>query len=154
FTSLAWAANLAPDGWQTGSARDEIRPAFRYDAKAGRSGAGAFVIETDTREGLDGYWTRSFPITGGKYYEFDAWRRLQGARWPQQSGVGDLRWTDGKGNRVLDDRPLVQNYLRGFTPWVPLDYASDGQSDASGWTRVSAVHQAPSTATTAEVRLH
>ena len=152
--TLAWSANPAPEGWQTGSPRSEVTPAFRYEAKAGRGGSGAFVIETDARDGLDGYWSRSFKVVGGKYYQFDAWRRLQGAQWPQQSGVVDIRWSDSSGKRVIDDRPLIKNYLKGFTPWVPLDYASDGKSDSSGWTRVSAIHQAPSTANTAEVRLH
>ena len=153
-TALAWPADRAPDGWQTGSPRQEVAPAFRYDSKAGRSGTGAFIIETDAREGLDGYWTQTIPVTGGKFYEFDAWRRLNGAQWPQQSGGVDIRWTDAKGKRVIDDRPLVQNYLRRFTPWVPLDYASDDKPDSSGWTRVSAIHQAPSAAARAEVRLH
>lgn len=151
---LACAADRAPDGWQTASPRDEVAPAFRYDSKAGRGGTGAFIIEADAREGLDGCWTRSFPVTGGKYYQFDAWRRLQGAPWPQQSGAVDIRWTGSDGKRVIDDRPLVQNYLKGFTPWVPLDYASDGETGSDGWTRVSAIHQAPTTATLAEVRLH
>ena len=155
FTAaLAWTASVGPDGWQTGSPREEITPTFHYDAKAGRSGAGAFVIETGAREGMDGYWTRSFAVTGGKYYQFDAWRRLKGAQWPQQSGVVDIRWTDRNGKHVLDDRPLVQNYLKGFTPWVPLDYASDTGADGNGWMRVSAIHQAPGTAAIAEVRLH
>ena len=148
----AWAVDPAPDGWRTGSPRKEITPAFRYEAKAGRNGTGAFIIEADAREGLDGYWMKSFSVTGGQYYQFEAWRRLEGAEWPQQSGVVDIRWTNSN-NRVLDDRPLVQNYLKGFTPWVPLDYANDGE-DTRGWTRVSAIHQAPTTATTAEVRLH
>jgi predicted amidohydrolase len=153
-TALAWAAGPAPAGWSTGSPRAEIAPAFRYEAKAGRGGNGAFVIEADAREGLHGYWKRSFAVNGGSYYEFDSWRRIEGAQWPQQSGVVEIRWTDGNGKRVLDDRPLVQNYLKGFTAWVPLDYASDGETDAQGWTRVSAIHQAPGTATTAEIRLY
>lgn len=153
-TALGWAAGPAPQGWQTGSPREEITPAFRYDAKAGRSGNGAFVIESDAREGLDGYWKKSFPVKGGIYYEFDAWRRLEGAQWPQQSGVVDIRWTDDAGKPVLDDRPLVQNYLKGFTAWVPLDYPVDVKPESNGWTHVSAIHQAPGTATTAEVRLH
>jgi predicted amidohydrolase len=149
-----WSASLAHDGWEPGSPRKEISPAFRYDPKAGRNRSGAFIIEADAREGLNGYWAKSFPVAGGKYYKLDAWRRLTGAQWPHQSGVVDIRWTDSNRKPVLDDRRLVENYLKGFTPWVPLDYASDGRPDADGWSRVSAVHQAPTTATMAEVRLH
>ena len=77
----------------------------------------------------------------------------QGAPWPQQSGAVDIRWVDAAGKRVLDDRPLVEGFLKGFTPTVPLDYASDEQS-SGGWTRVSAIHQAPGGAKIAEVRMH
>src|SRR5688572_29365924 len=153
FTASTLVADTAPEGWQTGSPRKEIAPTFHYSAKGGRAGTGAFVIETDHRDGLDGYWTKSFPVTGGKYYEFDAWRRLEGSAWPQQSGAVDIRWVDSDGKRVLDDRPLVEGFLKGFTPTVPLDYASDEQS-SGGWTRVSAIHQAPGGAKIAEVRMH
>ena len=37
---------------------------FSFDPKGGRSGKGAMIIESDAREGLDGYWSRSFPVTG------------------------------------------------------------------------------------------
>src|SRR5688500_2994543 len=150
FTASTLVADTAPDGWQRGSPRKEIAPTFHYSAKGGRAGTGAFVIETDHRDGLDGYWTKSFPVTGGKYYEFDAWRRLEGSAWPQQSGAVDIRWIDSDGKRVLDDRPLVEGFLKGFTPTVPLDYASDEQS-SGGWTRVSAIHQAPGGAKIPEV---
>jgi predicted amidohydrolase len=152
--ALACAANLTHDGWRTGAPREEISPSFRYDAKGGRSGTGAFIIETGAREGCDGYWIRSFPVTGGKYYEFEAWRRLEGASWPQQSGAVDIHWTDGNGKRVLDDRPLVQGFLKDFTPWTPPDYPSDGERSAGGWTRVGAVNQAPGGSTVAEIRMH
>lgn len=151
---MACAGSPAPDGWKTGAPRPEIAPSFRYEAKAGRSGAGAFIIEAGAREGLHGYWSKSFPVKGGAYYEFGAWRRIQGAEWPQHSGVVDIRWTDEKGKTVIDDRPLIQNYLKGFTAWVPPDYPTDGESDGKGWTRIGAVHQAPTKAANAEVRLY
>jgi predicted amidohydrolase len=144
----------APEGWTTGSARSEIMPAFSWDTKAGRSRKGALIITADSREGLDGYWTRSFPVTGGKHYSFISYRRAAGLEWPQQSAGVTIRWLDAKGKAVLDDRPLVQNFLKGFTAWTPPEYAADGPKDAAGWTAVSAENQAPSTATQAVVRLH
>jgi hypothetical protein len=54
--ALIGLSNLlaAPAGWTTESVRDEIRPKFTYDSTGGRGGSGAFVIETDQRDGLDG----------------------------------------------------------------------------------------------------
>src|SRR5205814_35949 len=52
----------APAGWQTFSPRAELRPAFAYERKGGLDGKGCFIIRADAREGLDGSWTRTFPV--------------------------------------------------------------------------------------------
>jgi predicted amidohydrolase len=144
----------APEGWTTGSPRPEIMPSFSWEPKGGRSGKGAMIVESDGREGLDGFWSRRFPVTGGKFYRFAAFRRTKGTSWPQQNAVPTIMWLDANGKRVLDDRSLVQGFLKGFTPWAPPDYPLDGAVDSAGWTLVSAEHQAPSTATQARIELH
>src|SRR5438105_15169201 len=63
----ATAASGAPNGWQTASPREEIRPEFSFDPKGGPSGGGCFVIRSDSRSGLDGCWTRTFAVSAGKY---------------------------------------------------------------------------------------
>lgn len=157
---LAWllitasAAGAAPEDWTAHSPREEIRPRFAFEARGGRSRKGALVIEADGREGLDGCWVRSYPVSGGAHYRFSAWRRLQRAEWPQQSGVVKLRWRDAAGKQVLDDRPLVQGFLEGFTAWAPPEHPLDGATDANGWTQVTATYQAPSSATQAVIELH
>src|SRR5690606_1033582 len=75
------------DGWSPAAPRDEIRPAFAYDSRGGRSGKGAFTITADERQGLDGYWSKSFPVEGGAHYRFTAYRKLSDVPWPQQSAV-------------------------------------------------------------------
>jgi predicted amidohydrolase len=144
----------APDGWTTGSPRAEIRPSFAFESKGGRSGKGAFVIEADSREGLDGFWAYRFPVFGGKYYKFAAYSRIQGSQWPQQNAVVTIDWLNAEGKRVIDDRKLIDGFLKGFTPWTPPDYPNDGAPGADGWTPVIAEHQAPSGATQAVVELH
>ena len=57
------------------SPRDEIQPEFSYNPTGGPDGSGSLVIRTDQREGLHGYWTRSFPVVGGRYYAFRVLRR-------------------------------------------------------------------------------
>ena len=54
----------APNGWQAFSPRDELRPEFTYNPKAGPSGKGAFIIRTGKLEGLDGHWAKTFQLAG------------------------------------------------------------------------------------------
>ena len=74
-----------PEGWTTHAPRDEIRPEFSYDPKAGPNGAGAFVITHDAREGLHGWFQKPFPVAGGKHYKFSAVRKAQGVAIPRRS---------------------------------------------------------------------
>ena len=66
-TQAASSPVAAPDGWQTLSPRDELRPEFSYNPKGGPSGTGAFVIRTGKLEGLDGHWARTYPVKGGQF---------------------------------------------------------------------------------------
>src|SRR5215475_13987202 len=87
----------APDGWTTAAPRDEIRPAFTYDATGGPDGKGCFVITADRRDGLDGCWTKSFPVTGGKHYRFAASFRAKGVTVPRRTVVVEIHWRDAQG---------------------------------------------------------
>jgi hypothetical protein len=57
-------------GWTTESPREEIRPWFSSD------GPGSLVITHDEREGLDGWFQRSFAVEGGKFYRFEVRRKV------------------------------------------------------------------------------
>lgn len=144
----------APDGWRTGAPRQEISPRFSYQPRAGYQGAEAFVIEADAREGLDGYWVKSFPVEGGKYYSFRAYRKASHVRLPRQSALVRIKWQDAGGKDVIDDRPLVERYLNGFTAWAPPEFPTDKVSGSDGWTEVSDTHRAPGDAKQAIVELH
>src|SRR5579872_1266558 len=101
----ARAPENAPDGWTTATPRDEIRPQFAYDAKGGADGKGCFVITADRRDGLAGYWKKTFPVTGDKYYHFAANYQAKGVAVPRRSVVVELHWTDAKGQKVpLDEQ--------------------------------------------------
>src|SRR4051812_8617285 len=73
----AGVAAPAPDGWSTRSPRAEIQPAFRYLPEGGPDHRGSFVIEADAREGLFGWWEKTFPVRGGNAYEFSARRQVK-----------------------------------------------------------------------------
>ena len=89
----------APAGWTTAAPREEIRPKFSYDAHGGRDGRGALVIAADGREGRDGWWTRTFPVRGGRYFRFQAVRKTESVTLPRQTAVVRIVWQDDAGQR-------------------------------------------------------
>ena len=144
----------APPGWHTAAPRDEIRPAFAYEPTRGPSGQGAFVIQADGREGLDGFWTQAFPVRGGQYYQFRAFRRLDRVASPRRSAVVRLLWQDDGGRSVLRDEPPTTSFLKGFTSTAEAEHPMDRTTDARGWTEVADIYRVPSKATHAVVELH
>ena len=68
------SSNLAavPPGWHTTAPREEIKPGFAFDPHGGPESKGCFVIRSDSRDGLVGAWTRTFPVDGGKKYHVTA----------------------------------------------------------------------------------
>jgi predicted amidohydrolase len=161
---LAWAApeqgprsrdaSQAPDGWTTASPRPEIRPDFAFEPNSGMDGRGALVITADRREGLDGWWTKTFPITGGKHYRFQAFYRATDVAVPRRSIVVKINWEDAQGKRVPLDEPAVTGYLRGATPMAETEFPTTRGTNADGWTETSDTYQAPSRAARAVVELH
>ena len=144
----------APDGWKTAAPRTEIRPQFAYMPTGGRDGKGSFVIMADEREGLHGYWAKTFAITGGKYYRFSALRKIENIASPRRSVVARVVWQDDSGKSVLRDTPVVSGYLKGSPPMAEPEYPTDKATGADGWTEVSDVYRAPLKATHAIGELH
>jgi predicted amidohydrolase len=148
------AAEKPPEGWTAEAPRPEIRPSFAYDPEGGHDRRGAFRIASDGREGLDGWWQKEFAVTGGRHYRFKAYWRGDNLDWPDQSSLVRILWRDEKGQRVLDDRPLVEGYLNGFTAWTPGEFPGPNGRTESGWTEAGAIYQAPAGARRAQVQLH
>jgi predicted amidohydrolase len=155
FAGLVHAedAGVTPEGWQTKAPRDEIRPQFAYRPDGGRDGKGAFVITHDHREGLDGYWTRTFAVQGGRFYRFHTIRKVIAVPVPRLSAVVRILWQDDRGKAVPRDTPAVQFYSKG-QPLAEPEYPLDRQTDKDGWTEVSDTYRAPARATRAVVELH
>ena len=169
--ALAPAPSGAPDGWQTASPRAELKPAFSFALRGGRSGTGGLIIQHDAREGLDGYWVKSYPVQGGKCYRFEVFRHAVNVSVPRRSAMVRLLWQDDRRSKVLrDEAPTaphssarslapaqvryVTNVLAGMTPAAEAEHPLDKGTDASGWTEVSDVYRAPAAATHATVELH
>lgn len=142
-----------PEGWTTTAPRDEIKPAFRYDPAGGREGRAAFVIEADDREGLDGSWSRTFPVEGGQTYAVRAYRKTEGVATPRRSAVVKLTWLDDDGRKRPESRGVVLNFLKGHSPQAESEYPGDGPTDAEGWTEVAGTYSVPEGATRVQVEL-
>jgi predicted amidohydrolase len=142
------------DGWIPAAPRDEIRPDFTYDPKGGPGGKGCFIITADGRDGLDGFWTKTFPVTAGKHYRFSAKYQARRVTVPRRSCLVELHWTDARGKKVpLDEQP-VTGYLRGATALAETEFPTTTNGDQPGWSEISDTYQAPSRATQAVVELH
>jgi predicted amidohydrolase len=143
-----------PDGWTTAAPREEIRPEFAYEPVGGPDGKGAFVIKHDRREGLDGWWTKTFPVTGGKHYRFRVLCQARDVAVPRRGVVVKLHWRDDRGKAVVLDEPHVTNYLRDATAMAETEFPTTKGTDAAGWTEMSDTYRAPLKATRAVVELH
>src|SRR5262249_27128222 len=115
-------AAAAPDGWTAAAPRPEIRPAFAYEPAGGPDGAGALVIRADGREGLDGGWTKTFPVPGGKHYRFRAVYKASDVAVPRRSVVVKVNWQDAQGKKVPLDEPAVTGFLRGSVPMAETEF--------------------------------
>jgi predicted amidohydrolase len=152
--TLAQAAPQPPDGWQTIAPRDEIRPAFAFEPKGGPKHTGSFVVTHDQREGLDGWFQKSFPVTGGEFYRFHAVRKTRNVAVPRRSALVRVLWQDEAGRMVSADVPESQVKELGHVPSAEPEFPTDGPADAHGWTTVSGTFRAPSKAARAVVELH
>lgn len=142
------------EGWEPASPRAEIRPEFSRVVQGGRDSKGALVIKTDAREGLDGFWKKTVPIQGGRYYQFRAYRKIQNVSSPRRSALVRVLWQDGAGKKVLRDGPVMTEFLKDFPPTAEAEHPLDKEADANGWTEVSDTYRAPSKATQATIELH
>lgn len=130
------------DGWQAGAPREEIRPQFSYQSGGGPGGAPALVIASDHREGLNGFWRKTFPVTGGSWYRFYALCKTDNVPAPRRSAVVEIVWQDDRGRTVPTDMGSVEAEL-----------PARRETNQSGWTEVSDVYRIPERATQAQIDL-
>jgi predicted amidohydrolase len=140
--------------WAPASPRDEIRPGFDLDRTGGPQRQPALVIRADSREGLDGCWKRSFPVTPGRHYRFSALYRAENVKVPRRSVVVKLNWRDAHDQPVALDEPAVQGFLRGMKPMAETEFPDAVATRADGWTEMGGTYRAPAGATQLVVQLH
>jgi predicted amidohydrolase len=148
------AAEKFPDGWTARAPREELRPRFGFDPRGGPRQQPAWWIAHDEREGLHGWFEKSFVVQGGRHYAFHAVRSVQKVAVPRRSAVVRIRWTDDAGRPVPMSEPAVPGYLHGYPARAEAEHPTDKETDAEGWTEVSDTYRAPDKATRAVVELH
>jgi predicted amidohydrolase len=142
-----------PDDWAAISPRDEIRPWFSFEPKGGPKNAGALVIIHDEREGLDGWFQKSFAVSGGGFYRVSAVRKTTDVAVPRHSALMRVLWQDDAGKAVPADAAGSEAAGRPIFRAEP-EHPADGATDAEGWTTVAGVYRAPAKAARAIVELH
>lgn len=143
----------ASGGWQPAAPRAEIRPRFIHDPKGGPKRDGSLSILADRREGLHGYWQKTFPVTGGKFCTFRAVRKVAAVAEPRRSALARILWRDDSGRPVRADPPDDAG-LKGYLPTAEPEYPGDGETRTDGWTEVTGTYRVPARATRAVVELH
>ena len=143
-----------PPGWVAASPRDEIRPAFSFDPKSGPRQTGSLIISHDGRPGLDGWFEKSFAVTGGGFYRFHAVRRTHHVSVPRRSALVRLRWLDEAGSMVPADAPATPEQDARPIWLAEPEHPTDDATGPEGWTTVSGIYRVPARATQAVVELH
>lgn len=151
---VAFQIHAATDGWTNAAPRGEIRPEFQHQPTGGRSGHEALVIHSDAREGLHGWWQKSFAVVPGQFYRFSAWHLADGIPLPRRSVVARVLWRDDAARSVRRRDGVVTNFLRGMEASAEPEYPWEAADSHDGWTEVSGVYQAPPGASRAVVELH
>ena len=152
--SVAFQIHAASNEWATVAPREEIRPQFQRTEAGGKSGHGALVIRADEREGLHGWWQKTFPVSGGQHYRFSAWRRTDNVAVPRRSVLARVLWRADAGKEVKRREGVVTNFSLGVVATAEPEYPRESGATKDGWAEVSDVYQAPSGATQARVELH
>ena len=144
-----------PAGWTFSAPRDEIRPQFSFRPAGGLDGGAVLTIRTDAREGLAGCWAKTFPVTGGKYFRFEAFYRASNVAVPRRTVMARVMWQDAAGRRVPSDEPVVSGYLisKG-KPTAPEEFPTTKAARDDGWTEISDTYLVPEKAAQARVELH
>ncbi len=144
----------APAGWTGESPRKEICPRFAFEPKGGPLQSGSWIVSHDRREGLDGWFQKTFAVSGGDYYLIRAVRKTTSVAVPRRSALVRIVWQDAAGKLVPADVPPDQARELGHVPTAEPEHPTDGATDASGWTMIERVYRVPAKAEQAVIELH
>jgi predicted amidohydrolase len=141
-----------PEGWTPAFPRPELAPQFEVEPKGGQDGHVAFIIQAGDIEGQHGWFQKSFPVIGGRYYKFDALRRVSNIAVPRKSVYARVVWRDAQ-NRPVGADPPDNDPGNLPLPLAEPEYPVDQPSPWPGYVRVTGTYRAPTQATQAIIEL-
>lgn len=155
FTTIhsSHAGETDANGWEAKSPRNEIRPTFTFEESGGWDGKAKLAIAADDRDGLMGHWEKTFPVEGGKHYQFSVWRQTVNLNIPRRAAMARIIWLREDGKRVIRDDPSFASYRPGERPRAEPEFPANGKTE-NGWTEVASAYYVPKEATSARVELH
>jgi predicted amidohydrolase len=112
------------------------------------------IIQHDNREGLDGWFEKTYTVVGGDWMRFHALRKLAQVASPRRSALVRIVWLDSNNKLVPGIASAEQIRELGHTPSAEPEHPIDGPTDIEGWTTISGTYQVPPRATKAKIELH
>ncbi len=143
------AMEKATDGWEMKAPRDEIGVDGTHGARSN-----SLTLASPEKEGMNGFWEKTFPIEGGKPYRFFALRKAEGVEHERRSCVVRIEWYDAEGGRVDSPHRVNPAYFGSDTARAQPDFPRDRETRRDGWTVVEDAYEAPEKAARAVVQLH
>jgi len=139
---------LEASEWVLKSPRPEL-------AIKGSLGAdGELILQSDSREGLNGFWEKRFSVEGAQWVRFQAWRKAANVFSERRSCVVRIEWEGEQGEPVESPRRVNPAYFGSEVTRARPDFPRDKGRDKAGRVEVSDVYPVPKGATTAIVQLH
>ncbi|MCX7818840.1 MAG: carbon-nitrogen hydrolase family protein [Kiritimatiellae bacterium] len=141
-------------GWTAIAARAEIAPIFSFAPTGGYRRGQVWVLAGGGRTGVNGWWRRAFPITGGRWYRFRAVYQARNLPHPDRNLMARISWHGADGRAASFDVPpearvwaFKVSEAPAETPWPARP------ADEPGWEELSGVYWAPSNAASAVIEL-
>lgn len=147
---VSQAADELPEGWELKTPRAELAVEGRYD-----DATDTWHLAAPDREGMNGFWEKTFTIEGGKPVRFFALRKAENIDHPRRSCVVRIEWYDAEGGPVRSPHGVNPAYFGSKTAGkAQPDFPRDKETRADGWTVVEDSYPAPESAARAVVQLH
>lgn len=146
-TQFLFCSGTARDQWTQYAPREEIAPLFSVTSE------GYLVLASET-PGTNGHWRKTFPVEGGKSYEFSAWRIAENIDHERRSCLARIEWYGSDGKLVESPHKVNPDYLGKSSDMARPDFPRDWDRKDDGSVLVRDTYLAPDDATVAQVQLH
>ncbi|MDF1816269.1 MAG: carbon-nitrogen hydrolase family protein [Verrucomicrobiales bacterium] len=132
--------------WTSDAPREEIAPVFEQKDDL-------LILKSPGNTGTNGHWRKTFPVTGGKPWQFTAMRKATGIEIPRRSCVVRIEWEGKNGKNVYSSEEVNPAYFGNDRTYARPEYPKDVDPGNDGWVKVQGTYLAPEDAVQARVKL-